>query len=133
MLRGMPRPAIDFDTAPFWEACAHGRFTFQRCATCAAPRWPPGPMCPACQSEEATWVEASGEGQLYSWTVVVHPVGEALRDQVPYIVALIDLPEGLRVLANVIDCAPARLTAGMRLKLVFEDQEGLAIPNFRPA
>ena len=132
MLKGMPKPRADEDTAPFWEGCAEGRLMVPRCVAGGHPRWPPGPMCPVCQSQDTEWIEAVGEGRVYSWTVVTHPVDVVLADQVPYIVALVDLPEGVRVIADLIDCDPDAVAAGMPVRLAFEDQEGLNIPNFRP-
>ncbi len=133
MLTGMPKPWPDADSAPFWDGCAEGRLMVPRCVEAHHPRWPPGPMCPVCQSQNTEWVRAGGEGSVYSWTVVTDPVDAALVNQVPYIVALIDLPEGVRIIANLVGCEPDAVVAEMPVRLVFEDQEGLTIPNFRPA
>jgi uncharacterized OB-fold protein len=128
----MPKPAADEDTKPFWDGCAEERLLIPRCAICHTPRWPPGPMCPACQSEQTDWLQASGYGRIYSWTVVTHPVDPVLADQVPYIIALVELPEGIRIIANIVDCAPACMTAEMEVALIFQHQDGVRIPNFRP-
>jgi uncharacterized OB-fold protein len=77
-------------------------------------------------------MQASGTGRVYSWTVVTHPVDAVLADQVPYIVALVELPEGVRIIANIVDCRPEAMTADMPVTLVFERQDGFVIPNFRP-
>lgn len=132
MLRGMPKPLVDEDSAPFWDGCANGQLLIPRCVPHHTPRWPPGPMCPVCQSKETEWIRASGEGSIYSWAVVTHPVDAVLLDQTPYVIALIDLPEGVRLLANVIDCPPSDIVSAMPVTLIFEDQDGLRIPNFRP-
>ena len=132
MLHGLPRPRPDLDTQPFWDGCAEGRFLVPTCAGCGRPRWPPGPMCPYCRSEATDWVPAAGRGSVYSWIVASHPVDPVLADQVPYVVAMIDLPEGIRVVGNVLGCEPAEVTAGMAVELMFEDAgEGLRLPNFR--
>jgi uncharacterized OB-fold protein len=70
---------------------------------------------------------------LYSWTVAVHASDARLEDQVPYAVALVELEEGVRVIANVLDADPASLVAEMPLDLVFEESGGIRLPNFRPA
>jgi len=96
-------------------------------------RWPPGPMCPACQSTETEWVECSGRGTVYSWVVATHPVDPVLEDQVPYVIALIDLPEDARIVGNVDGCAPEDVRAGMAVEVHFSEpgEDGIAIPNFR--
>lgn len=132
MLHGMPLPLADLDTQVFWDGCQQGRLLLPRCQSCGELRWPPGPMCPACQSQETEWVQASGRGTVYSWVVVVHPVAEVLADQVPYIVGLIELEEGVRVVGNVESCDPASVTAGLPVEVFFEDVGGMRLPNFRP-
>lgn len=132
MLHGLPRPRPDLDTAPFWDGCAQGRFLVPTCGDCGRPRWPPGPMCPGCRSTATDWVAAAGRGRVYSWVVATHPVDPVLADQVPYVVAMIDLPEGIRVVGNVLGCEPAEVTAGMAVELVFENAAGdVRLPNFR--
>lgn len=132
MLKGMPRPCADLDTEPFWKGCAAKRLLVPRCAACATPRWPPGPMCPACQSIDTEWIEARGRGRLYSWTVAIHPVMPILVDQVPYVIALVDLEEGVRVLSGLVDCPLDAIAADMPLVLSFQEQDGFHLPYFRP-
>lgn len=131
MLKGMPLPIADLDTQPFWDGCREGRFLVPRCRSCGELRWPPGPMCPACQAQETEWLPASGQGKIYSWVVVTHPVAEVLVDQVPYVVGLIELAEGVRVVGNVEGCDPATVVPDMPVEIFFEDVGGLRLPNFR--
>ena len=133
MPTGMPRPLPDHDTKPFWEACVEGRLIVPRCRRCGHLRWPPGPMCPACQSTATEWVACSGRGSVYSWVVATHPVDAVLADQVPYVIAMIDLPEGARIVGNVEGCRPQDVTAGMEVELLFSEpgEDGIAIPSFR--
>lgn len=89
-------------------------------------------MCPACQSQDTDWIEASGRGRVYSWVVVNHPVHPVLVDQVPYVVALIELVEGVRVVGNVGGCVPDEVRPNMSVELYYESTEGgLQLPNFR--
>ena len=131
MLKGMPLPQPDLDTQPFWDGCQEGTFLVPRCRGCGATRWPPGPMCPECQSSETEWIESSGRGTVYSWVVATHPVHEVLVDQVPYVVGLIELEEGVRVVGNVEGYPPDEVEAGMTVELFFEEVEGIRLPNFR--
>lgn len=134
MLRGLPLPVADDDTEPFWAACREKRFVVPRCGECGRFRWPPGPMCPNCQSTAVDWVESSGLGRVYSWVVVNHAPHPELADQVPYVVALVELPQGVRVLANITDCESTEIVADMAVELHFEKlRDGSWLPNFRPA
>jgi len=134
VLRGLPAPVPDLDTQPFWDGCQEERFLVPECTACGTRRWPPGPMCPACQGTDTRWLEATGRGSVYSWLVVHHPVNPALADQVPYVVAMIDLEEGVRVVGNVEGCEPDSVRAGTPVEVVFERHEGgMLIPNFRAA
>lgn len=131
VLRGMPLPRPDLDTQAFWDGCQEGKFLIPRCRSCQAFRWPPGPMCPECQSMDTEQVAASGRATVYSWVIVTHPVAEVLADQVPYTVGMIELAEGVRVVGNVIGCPPDEVEAGMPVELFFERVEDVNIPNFR--
>ena len=132
MLDGMPRPRADLDTQPFWDACRDGRFLLPLCAACGGAHWPPGPMCPACQSTDLNWIESAGRGHVYSWIVADHPVHPDLVDQVPYVVAMIELEHGLRVVGNIAGCAPEEVEADMPVELYFEARgDGESLPNFR--
>ncbi len=132
MLEGLPGPLPDLDTQPFWDGCNEGRFLLPTCHDCGTVRWPPGPMCPACQSEQTDWVDWTGPGKVYSWTVVHHAAHPALAEQIPYIIALVEVAPSVRVLGNVIGCAPEDMRADMEVELFFEDAgEGEQLPNFR--
>ena len=131
VLRGMPLPAPDLDTQTFWDGCAEERFLLPRCGACGAFRWPPGPMCPECRATETEWVQASGCGSVYSWVVVTHPAAEQLVDQVPYVVGLIELEEGIRVVGNVANCPPESVEAGLPVEVYFTQVEDVCLPNFR--
>jgi uncharacterized OB-fold protein len=88
-------------------------------------------MCPECQSTVTEWIESSGRGSVYSWVVAAHPVAEVLADQVPYVVGLIELEEGVRVVGNVVDCAPEEVEAGMAVEVFFEPCGEFLLPNWR--
>jgi len=134
MLKGMPLPQPDLDTQVFWDGCNAEKFLVPLCESCGRTRWPPGPMCPECHSTDTDWIESTGKGSVYSWIVAAHPVDPVLVDQVPYVVAMIDLAEGVRVVGNVDGCPPDEIVAGMPVELIFEQRdENTKIPNFRKA
>jgi uncharacterized protein len=133
VLKGMPLPKPDLDTQPFWDGCQAERFLIPRCGACGTSRWPPGPMCPVCQSQETEWIESTGRGSVYSYVIAVHPVHPVLVEQVPYAVALIDLQEGVRVVGNVLGVAVDEVDIGLPVELFFEQVAGVNLPNFRVA
>lgn len=129
-----PLPAPDPDSAHFWAGCRSHRLLIQRCRGCGTPRFPAGPVCPACRSRAADWIEASGRARVFSWIVVRHPVPrEVYQDEVPYVVALVTLEEGVRMATNIVGCAPEAVAADMAVEVVFEDATaGISLPKFRP-
>jgi len=132
MLRDMPVPVIDTDSKEFWDGCAVGELRLPSCSACGYFRWPPGPMCPRCQAMGTTWVSVVGEGEIYCWTVVSNPPGPGLDADIPYVIALVEMSEGPRLIGNVIGCAPEEVFAGMRVKTVFErGADDMLIYNFR--
>ena len=88
-------------------------------------------MCPYCQGLTTEWDKVEGPGRVYSWVVVTHSVHAATADQVPYVIALIDVGD-VRVIGNVVGCPPGEVEAGMNVELFFEQSEvGHKLPNFR--
>jgi 3-oxo-4,17-pregnadiene-20-carboxyl-CoA hydratase alpha subunit len=127
-----PRPSISADTAFFWEGAKCGELWIQRCSSCGTLRHPPRPMCARCCSLEWDIVRSAGNGTLYSYTVHHYPPMPGF--EMPYVVGLVELDDGVRMLANVIDVSPDALTIGMPLEVTFVavDDE-LTLPMFRPA
>jgi len=132
-LSAKPKPVVDHLSQPFWQGCREDRLLIQKCEACGTPRFPPGPMCHACGSERSQWSQASGHGRVYSWIVVRHPIpAEIYANDVPYVVALIELDEGVRMPSNIVDCAPETVVAGMLVEVCFRDVGEVRLPQFRP-
>jgi len=129
-----PLPVLDPLTTPFWEGCHRHELLIQHCLACGSRRFPPGPVCLECRSDQAEWRPARGLATVFSWIVVRHPIpAEVYASEVPYVVALVDLEEGVRMVTNIIGCAPEAVTAGMRLEVVYKDvNETVTLPQFRP-
>ena len=127
-----PAPAGGRDSAFFWEGCKRGVLVGQRCAGCKRFHHPPRPMCPECNSLESEEVELSGRATLHSWAKPVHPRLPMFEDD--YLVALVDLDEGMRMLSNLCDIDPADIEIGMPLEVFFVPtaNDG-AVHQFRPA
>jgi len=129
-----PLPVPNADTAAFWQAAAEGRFLFQRCRGCGRPQFPPRSRCRHCQGTELADEAAGGRGRLVSFTEVLRPPSEAFRADVPYLLALVDLEEGVRLMCNLRGCTAAEAHLDMPVRLVFEPAgDGLALPQAVPA
>jgi uncharacterized OB-fold protein/acyl dehydratase len=119
------------DNAWWWEACDAGRLLIQKCGDCGALRHPPRPMCPSCQSTRWESIEASGRGRVHSYTVIHHPRFPGY--DFPIQVALIDLEEGTRIVANVAGCRPDEIHIGLPVECVFQAvDESTKLPFFHP-
>lgn len=131
---GKPVPAPDHDSQTFWDGCRRHQLLVQRCADCGQTRFPPSAQCPHCRSRNAAWVQCSGRGRVFSWIVVVHPVPkDVYAGDVPYVVALVELDEGVRVSTNIVGCDPHAVTADMPVEVVFDDvADELTLPRFKP-
>ena len=127
-----PRPAINPDNAFWFEAAKEHRLVIQRCSACESLRHPPGPCCPVCGSFEWDTVESTGEGTVYSYVVAHHPRHPAF--DYPLLIAVIELPEGTRLTANLTGVSPEDVEIGMPVSLEWLDADpDLTLPVFRPA
>ena len=109
---------------------------FQHCTNCGTFRHPPVDVCYVCQSTDSGWTEISGEGTVYSYTVVTHAVHPGLVTKVPFNVALVEFPDapGVRLITNVVDASPEELTVGLPVRLHWEDLDnGTTLPRFEKA
>ena len=129
-----PLPGIDELSRPYWEAAKRHELVLQRCHQCGHYRYPPGESCPSCLSDELDWVEASGRGSIFTWTVfhqVYHP---SFAGDVPYAVVAVELEEGPRIVTNLMDCRIEDIQVGMPVEVVFDDvTEEITLPKFRPS
>lgn len=127
-------PEIDQTTEGWWRAAAEGRLEAVRCADCGDITHYPRPFCPTCWSDDVEPVVLSGEGTLYTYSVVhVNPT-PGFADLVPYVAALVDLREGPRVMSRLVDVDPDDVRIGMPLQATFERRaEDWGLVLFRPA
>ncbi|MFK7896260.1 MAG: Zn-ribbon domain-containing OB-fold protein [Myxococcota bacterium] len=115
---------------PHWDGCKEGKLRVQKCADCDAYVFIPAPCCSSCLGEDLRWVESSGRGVLYSYTVVHRPQQPTF--EVPYIVAVVELEEGWHMLSNLTEVAPEAVEIGMPLEVVFEERSPeITLPLFR--
>lgn len=128
----MIRPMINRDSAYFWEGTAAGELRIQNCNKCGALRHPPGPACPDCGALDRGHVVASGQGTVFSYVVHRHP--PVPGKELPIVIALIDLDEGVRMVGEVVGATDDEIEIGMRLRVDFNRvDEELTLPIWRRA
>ncbi len=133
MAYSKPLPRPNSDSQPFWDACRQHRLQFQRCEECGNLRWPAALICPQCHCRQAQWVEVSGRGKIYTYAVIHRAFRPEFAGDLPYVTAIVELEEGVRMLSNVVECDPARLTCDMEVEVVWDDiSDEFSLPKFRP-
>ena len=126
-----PQPKPSPESAPFWEGARAHKLLLPRCNACGRFWFPPSRRCVHCLSSDFGWIESEGQGRIYSFVVfhrVYHP---AFESDVPYTVAIVELDEGPRLLANIVGTSPDDVRCDMRVRVVFEDRGDVTIPQFR--
>jgi uncharacterized OB-fold protein len=130
---GKPVPHPTELSQPYWEALNEGVLTLQRCARCEKFRHYPRLVCDGCYSLEADWVEASGRGEVHSWTVAHHAFHPGFVGDLPYVLAVVQLEEGVRALGRLRGVAIGELRIGMPVKFTVDQRDdGVALPAFVP-
>jgi uncharacterized OB-fold protein len=123
--RKIPAPQVSAENKPYFDAAAKGKLLVKRCAACGEFHFYPRAVCPHCFSDRTEWHEATGNGTIYSYSVMRRGV------PVPYAIAYVTLEEGVTILTNIIDCDLDAIRIGQKVKAVFRPTEGgPAIPMF---
>ena len=130
----LPVPISNADSAPYWNAARERRLVIRQCKACGERHFMPRHLCPACWSDDLEWIEASGRGTVHSFTIVRRASSPAYTGLVPYVVALIDLAEGPRMVTNVVGEDALSVRIGDPVQVVFEERaEGAVVPQFKRA
>lgn len=131
-----PLPTPDPVTKPFWDSLKAHAIQLQRCSGCGRFVYYPRALCPGCLSDDLVWTPVSGRGVLHAFTIPHRHPNRAFSADGPYVVALVDLEEGVRVMSNLIgvDPTPEAVTVGMPVEIVYDDvTEEITLPKFRPS
>ena len=129
-----PIPRLDEESKPFWEACARHELYVQKCRSCGKTFYYPRAFCPEDLSQDFEWVKCSGKGEVYTFTVTRQNQGPGFRDDLPYILAYVELEEGVRMLTNIVNCESEEVKVGMPVELTFVDATSeISIPLFQPS
>ena len=124
--RPLPQPNVD--TRPFWDGCAAGELRYQRCGRCGQVQLIPRSMCAGCQHTALVWTRSAGLGRILSHTTVHRAPTPAFRGDLPYVIALVDMDEGFRLMVNVQGGAEPALAIGQPVRIGFVEVEGTALP-----
>jgi uncharacterized OB-fold protein len=129
-----PLPRIDEESKGFWEACQRHELYVQRCRACRSYRYYPRAVCPACLSDDTEWVKSSGRGSVYTFTVTYQNQAPGFREELPYVLAYVELAEGVRLLTNIVGCPPEDVRIGMPVEVVFDEVTAeVTLPKFKAA
>jgi uncharacterized OB-fold protein len=130
--RPLPNPPPE--SQPYWQGAREHRLMIPRCNACGQAWFPPSAMCPHCLSSDTGWEAASGRGKVFSFVVVHRVYHPYFADKVPYVVAVIELDEGPRLLSGVTGIEPGKVRCNMPVEVVFEDATAdVSIPKFKPS
>jgi uncharacterized OB-fold protein len=124
-------PRISEDTRYFWEQCKNHKLVFQKCSNCSYVRWPAAYLCPECLSPEYSFIGSEGQGEIYSYVVFKRAFHPDVEKRLPYVVALIDLDCGVRMLSNIVNTEIEKIRCGLKVKIIWsEEDEGFSLPLF---
>ena len=128
----IPQPESDF----YWQKCREHELWLRRCRACQRAYFYPRDVCPHCFSRDTEWMQSSGRGTLYSFAVVHRAPTPAFRDDVPFVVAVVELEDGARIPTNLVEVEPdpSKIRCDMPVEVLFEDvSDTIGLPKFRPA
>ena len=124
----VPRPSPE--SLPFWQAAKENRLLLPRCNHCGRYFFPPSQRCRHCLSKDIAWAESKGTGRIYSFVVYHRSYHPAFEADIPYVVAIVELDEGVRLLSNIVGTPPENVRCDQRVRVIFQDRDGISIPMF---
>jgi len=129
-----PLPIVDPESAPYWLALKENRLILKHCRDCGRHHFYPRALCPHCHSDALEWRDARGTGSIYSFTIARRPAGPAFKADAPYVVAVVELDEGARMMTNIVTEHVEAVRIGQRVAVAFEAAtDEITLPKFRPA
>ena len=124
--RKIQAPQPNLETKAFWDAAAEGKLMIGKCTACGAVYYYPRAMCPVCFSDKTQLQQASGNGTIYTYSVM-------RRAPIPYAIAYVTLAEGPTMMTNIVDCDLDKIRIGQAVRLVFKPSDGgPPVPMFTP-
>lgn len=133
-MAGKPLPVPTEDTAFFWERCRVGQRMFQRCEECGQRQFYPRAVCTSCLSPRLEWVPSTGRGTVCSHSTVFRAPTSAFQTDTPYVVAMVEVAEGVRLITQIVGCAADHVRVVMAVSVTFEAMSPeISLPKFEPA
>ena len=129
-----PVPLADQDSRLYWEAANRGTLLVQRCNACGKAQFYFRSLCHHCQSEDLGTEPSKGLGSVASFSIVYRPPMACFKPDLPYVVALVDVDEGFRFMTNIVNCDPASVHIGQRVRVLFQRIDGSEqmLPKMEP-
>jgi uncharacterized protein len=127
----VPQPETDF----YWEKARAHELWLMSCDDCGQSYFYPRAICPLCFSRNTRWIQSSGRGTLYTFSIAHRPPTPAFQDRIPFVAALVELEGGARIPTNLVEVEPdpAHIHIGMPVEVVFDDvTDTITLPKFRP-
>jgi uncharacterized OB-fold protein len=129
-----PDPLVNNWARPFWDGTRDKKLLIQKCLDCEKSIFYPRMACPHCFSDNLEWVEASGKGNIYSFTVVENNAASPFVPDMPFVIAVVILEEGVRMLTNIVDCDVDALHCDQAVEVAFRKKnDAFTMPMFKPA
>ncbi len=127
-----PLPIVTDENRPYWEGCRQGKLLLQHCQQCHQYQFYPRLYCMQCGSDKLQWAEASGRGRIYSYTIIHRNKTPEFVQDVPYNVAIIQLDEGPRMMANIVGSDNSQLGVDLPVTVVFDPvTDEISVPRFK--
>jgi len=134
MESNLPRPISNADSLPYWNAARERKLLIRKCKACGELHFMPRHLCPVCWSDQLEWIQSKGEGTVHSCTVIRRAPVATFASLGPYVLALIDLDEGPRMVTNIVGVDALLAKIGDRVEVTFEDRgDGAMLPQFKRA
>ena len=128
-----PLPTIAGETKVFWDGCKKGELIIQKCDRCNDYQFYPRGICSNCWTTDIKWVHSTGRGKVWTYTITYQNRTPGFAEDVPYVLALVELDEGVKMFTNIIECDPKEVKIGMDVEVTFVKANNfITIPYFKP-
>ena len=129
-----PLPVPQPESEYYWEKTRQHELWLRKCEDCRQVYFYPRDICPDCFSRNTTWIQSSGKGILHTYAIVHRAAYPAFQDDVPYIIAMVELEGGVRIPTNLVDIEPdpKLIKVGMAVEVTYDDvNDKITLPKFR--
>ncbi len=126
-------PNVTEENAPYWRSARSHALQLPFCMSCERAFYPVQRRCPRCLGDRLEWRPVSGRARVYSWVVDHQVYDQSFAGRIPYIVAVVELEEGPRLVTNIVNCSPGDVRRDVAVRFVYEDvDDEIALVYFEP-